>query len=363
VVPTTEQIYNAAGKGYDAIRDANVIIDPAHTAALADKIDAALKSAGYRNVPTNPGAAVMPLVDELRAPQSGKYVMGPNASVSQASTPADIEAVRKALNVAAKSPENRDAVRIAQNAIDEFYGSMPKDGSVVAGDASDLSNTVNTARANYAAAKKSDTIKGVDQAADLRSSGANSGANYDNSVRSRLATILLDPKKRRGFSSSELAQMEAIVRGNPVANLSRRLGNFMGGGGGLGHMLVTMLGAHMGGPIGAGIATAAGPAFKAIENAAVASKVQKLDEMIRAAAPAQADAATAARVRYAADKWAAAQTGAKAGDTLSLAKLEAASRGLAVVLQRNLGLDAQTMFGKLRELSPAQADSNSQQNR
>lgn len=365
VIPSREFIRGATARGYNAITGSDAIIDPAYTAAIADKTEAALKASGARPYANTPASGLFNIVDELRSPQSGKYIMDGQGNVTQAATPADLESIRRAAGEAYNG-QNGNAVRIAKNAIDDAYVNLPKSpGAVVSGDAEGLAQTAQDARANAQAGIKSDQIKGIDDAADLKSASANSGANYDNNVRRRVANLLLDAKKNNGggWSPDELDAMEGIVRGNPVANISRKLGNFLGGGGGLGHMLATGIGAHMGGAAGAMIANVAGPAFKGIENMAVAGKVRKLDEIIRAAAPAQADAATAARVKYAADKWGQAQAGARLGDAASLAKLEAASRGLAVTLQRNLGLDAQTMFGKLRELSPAQADSNSQQDR
>lgn len=364
VIPSTEQIANAAGKGYDAIRDSKVIIDPSHAGALADRIEGALKAEGYRPVTNTPGAGVFSIIDELRNPQSGHTLLGSDLKLSQASTPADIEAVRKALNVAGADPQARGAVAIAKNAIDDFYKTLPDSGAVVSGDASNLAGTAEQARANTAALKKSQTVTGVEEAADLRTAATNSGKNYDNAVRQRFATILSNPKLRRGFSPDELDQMENIVRGNIVGNTARRIGNVLGGGGGLGQAVATGIGAEAAGPMGAAGVSLLGSALKGIENASQARNVAKLDEMIRASAPAQVDAATAARVKFAADKWARAQSMAERSpvSVMALSKLEAASRGLAVALQRNLGVDAKEVFSRLGQLSP-NAQPRSEQDR
>ena len=40
--------------------------------------------------------------------------------------------------------------------------------------------------------------------------------------------ILSDPKQRSGFNQDEVLQMQRIVRGGPIQNLSRGLGNLLG---------------------------------------------------------------------------------------------------------------------------------------
>ena len=356
-------IRSAADLGYDAVRGSNVVINPDAAGVLANTIENRLIEAGYRPIANTPGQGVFSIVDELRNPLSNRQVIGPDLSVRTASTPADLEAVRKALNVAGADPKSRDAVRIATKAIDDFYRALPQvPGAVVSGDASKVATTIEQARANARAAIKSEQVTGVEEAAGLRTAATHSGQNYDNAVRQRFATILSNPKMRRGFTPDELAQMEKIVRGNVVGNISRRIGNLLGGGGGLGQAVASGMGAYAGGPVGAGVVSFLGTALKKVENLSQARNVAKLDEMIRAAAPATLDARTNARIRFAADKWARAQTAAgNAPTAVRLAQLEAAQRGLSLMLNRSLGLDAQNVFRSLQQLTPTRA--SDQQNR
>jgi hypothetical protein len=78
--------------------------------------------------------------------------------------------------------------------------------------------------------------------------------------------------------------MEKLVRGTSLGNVTRGIGNLLGGGGGLGALASAGTGFAAAGPAGAA-APAAGFLLKKLGNALTAKQARILDEMIRARAP------------------------------------------------------------------------------
>lgn len=151
-----------------------------------------------------------------------------------------------------------------------------------------------SANANYAAGKRSDLVKGIERAADLRAAAANSGQNTGNATRQRVASALLREKDVSGFSDAEKSALEGIVQGSRSANVTRAIGNYLGGGGGLGALSATGLGGAAGAAatgtpggaaIGAAIPPLLGAASKNISNRLTQSALNQADELIRMRSP------------------------------------------------------------------------------
>ena len=96
----------------------------------------------------------------------------------------------------------------------------------------------------------------------MQAASANSGHNLENALRQRMRSVLTSPKLSRGLNSDERSAIEGFVRGGPVTNVVRHIGNYLGGGGGLGHLITTGAGAAVAGVPGAIAAPAAGLALK-----------------------------------------------------------------------------------------------------
>jgi hypothetical protein len=155
---------------------------------------------------------------------------------------------------------------------------------VTKGDAAAFSRTVKEANANYSAAKHAETIDNKTIQAELRAAAANSGQTVANTVRQRIADILVNPKEQRGFTGEELGAMEKIVRGTAPQNAMRIAGNVMGGGGGIGAALVGGGSTLAAGPAGLAV-PAVGFALKSLSNKITLKQAEKLSEMIRTRAP------------------------------------------------------------------------------
>jgi len=256
--PSGEAIKTTAKAGFDTAKSSGAAVPAQDVSNLALQARQSLESAGFRDYLA---PKTFSALAELEKPPQGAV-----ASV------ADLHGIRRVLGKAATSPDatERSAASQVMVEIDKLL--------------STVSPELKTAVGNYAAAKRSDLVRGKLESADLNAASAHSGTNIDNSIRQQIRTVLTNPKLRRGFSKEELAQMEKIVRGTSAGNVIRATGNMLGGGGGLGAVISGAAGYGAAGPAGVA-APAVGYALKKAGNALTARQVAKLDEMIRARSP------------------------------------------------------------------------------
>lgn len=281
VAPTTEALKAAADAGYKSTAAAAVHYASPAVADMANTVQSSLNDKGILSVLAPKTHSIL---DDLQAVPAGDSTV-PFGS---------LEAARRAFGHAASdftNPTEQKAAKTAQNAIDDFVSSPP-DGSVVAGDASAAAGAVGDARANYAAAMRSNTLHGIEEKAELSAAAANSGQNTGNAIRQRVKSLLLNPKLSAGFSDDEIAALNQVVRGSPTNNAARIVGNLLGGGGGMHGGLFGIfgeqLGEHLAGPIGAVLGAAtplAGAVAKHVDNAATQKSLTLADEMVRKNSP------------------------------------------------------------------------------
>ena len=129
----------------------------------------------------------------------------------------------------------------------------------------------------------------------LRTDAAGSGMNLDNTTRSKLVSMLTSQggKGVRGFSDAEKDAIREIITGTPSKNALRRIGNLLGGGGGLGQTMVTALpaiavgssGAGVGPTIAAAIPGMVGALSKGATNRIARKGIGRLDDTIRKRSP------------------------------------------------------------------------------
>lgn len=155
--------------------------------------------------------------------------------------------------------------------------------------AEEAARLIKEARGNAAAGFRSDTITGIQGDAELRAAAANSGKNLGNAIRQRVAGLLIKDGGTRGYTPEEIAALESLVRGSRTANVTRDIGNLLGGGGGLGSAVYGLTGAvgAAADPRMAAIAALpfAGAASKATSNALSKSALNSIDDMIRMRSP------------------------------------------------------------------------------
>lgn len=211
-----------------------------------------------------------------------------------------LEGARRGFRNAGKdfnNPTDQMAASRLIQGLDEFVtGDAP--GSVVSGPAAAAREALQSARGNYAAGSRSEALTGADgnsiqRAAELRTAAANTGLNLDNSLRSRIASLLLDPRKVAGFSDAEKATLEQIAVGTGPRNAIRDFGNTFGGGGGIAGPLIGLgagastgsaSNALMGALVGVGL-PAAGRGARVTANRLTLRELTKADEAVRKRSP------------------------------------------------------------------------------
>ncbi|MEW9535714.1 hypothetical protein MRBLRC7O_000924 [Agrobacterium radiobacter] len=280
-VPSADDLYSAADDAYTAMRNSGVAYSGDAVRDFASSLKSGLDTEGFIAKVTPKTQSIL---DDLANPPEGAI-----ADIQ------GLQAARKAFGRIAQNfnePEEQAAAVRAIRGLDEFIGT-DNPAAVVAGTASDAANALKTANANFASAKRSDLLTGVERAADLRAAASNSGANTGNAIRQRVASALLKPKEIAGYSPDEIAALEKIVTGTPAQNATRYVGNMLGGGGGMGQMLTTAIGAGGGAAAGGGVGAAIGAAApiavgsgsKMISNALTRKALQTADEAVRSHSP------------------------------------------------------------------------------
>lgn len=273
-VPSIQQLKAAASAGYQSPEVSGLAIKSPAINNFSVTAQTALNDAG---IDANLAPKTFGILANLQKAPEGAVVTGKN-----------VQSLRRMFGHAASStdPTERLAAKNAIEALDSFLPNVAKD-DVLSGDMQAAAKTLEAARGNYSAAMHAETIDNKAIQAELRAAAANSGTNVANTVRQRMADILLKPAEQRGFTKEELAAMEKIVRGTPGQNLLRAGGNLLGGGGGLGSAVVGGIGglATTGiGGVGA-LAPVVGYTLKAITNKMTLKQADKLSEMIRSRAP------------------------------------------------------------------------------
>lgn len=249
--PTAEELKVAAEKGYDAVRNMGVDYKAESVAEMARNLKSNLEQDG--------------ILAEL-APNTHKFLDAlaspPEGSVANVS---GLEAARRAFGKVGQNfnnPTDQLAAGRAQRGLEDFLETAPPE-AVAAGSGEGVAKTLSDARGNYAAYKRSDKLDDTAWRADLAASSANSGTNLDNAIRQRVKSILFSDKQSSGFTPEELDILERIVRGSAPANTARKIGNLLGGGGGLGSMVASGIAAG-------GVGGASGsPLMGAISGAAI----------------------------------------------------------------------------------------------
>lgn len=224
--------------------------------------------------------------DDLLAPKTfGLLAKLQNAPAESVVTGNNLNTMRKMFGKAAGSIDDTEraaASRVIEG-LDDFMSRLTP-AQVISGDARAAAATLEQARGNWAAAKRSETVDRKITQAELRAAAANSGTNVANTIRQRVADIMINPAKQRGYSQAELGAMEQIVRGSTAENALRFGGNLLGGGGGLGAVTSAAVGGFATGGPGA-VAPIIGFALKALSNKITMSQADKLSELIRSNSP------------------------------------------------------------------------------
>ena len=279
-VPSADELLSAGGQQFDDLRALNVDYNPQKVAQFAQGLEELLYRRGF----TSENA---PRTSEILKSLRTIPKAGPDETVTAPLQSIDIK-ISQLNKVKPRDGDGTDmeAARLVRDGLSQFVQRNP-DGAAISGPAELAGSTMAAARGNYAAGKRSNTVGGIGESAELRAAAANSGQNLGNTIRGRMAT-LTDPQypmRARGFNAEEKELLEGIARGTIAQNATRNLGNLLGGGGGLGALASTTAGGMVGGVPGAIALPAAGMASKAASNAMTKRALKKVDEAIRRRSP------------------------------------------------------------------------------
>jgi hypothetical protein len=275
--PTIQELKTAAKADYDSPEVKGLVVKPDTIKNYGSTARADLNNQGFDE---NVAPKTFGILSKLDTIPAGATVTGDN-----------FNSLRKMLGKAAGSiePAEKAAASMAIEHLDNFIPSISA-GDVIAGDVTAAASKLEAARGNYSAAKQSEKIDQKLVAAETRAAAANSGMNVANTIRQRMADVVLNPKQARGLKPEEIEAAKAISEGTKVQNVARAAGNVLGGGGGLGSVAAGFAGSVAAGPLGA-LAPVAGFAIKALGNRLTIRQAEKLSEMIRSRAPLASSAA------------------------------------------------------------------------
>lgn len=276
VIPSVQELKTAGAEALQSPAIKTLEIKPTAISSWAQQTKSALNESGLDDTLAQ---GTHTILSKLEKAPEGAVVTGQN-----------ISSLRKTLSNASKEmqpngvpTQNAAAATQAMKSLDELIPSI-KPNDVLGGDLVAAVAKWNEGRANYSAGMHAASIDKEAIRAELRAAAANSGQNVANTVRQRMASLMIKPGGLNGFTQAERAMIEEIVRGSSSQNAVRTLGNAMGGGLGVGGTALGIGGAMAAGPAGAAIPFV-GYALKSLSNRMTLTQAAKLSEAIRSRAP------------------------------------------------------------------------------
>ena len=309
--PTREALKQATEAGYKRLEQLDVHYSSSAVEKMVTNLQNSLNKEGFISEMKGVGD-IHSLIGKLKGGPKGSSVRmkeldifrqrlgdiagSPKKQVQKAATKA-IDAIDDF--IASTNPSNLASRSAAR---DPGTGIVPQGFSFSSVDAAanralakEASGVILKARGNAAAGFRSDAINELRDIMRLRTAAANSGMNLDNTTRSKLVSMLTSKggKGVRGFSDAEKDAIREIITGTPSKNALRRIGNLLGGGGGLGQTMVTALpaigvgmsGAGVGPTIAAAIPGMVGALSKGATNRIARKEIGRLDDTIRRRSP------------------------------------------------------------------------------
>ena len=295
--PTREALQEATTAAYKEVAELDVKYTASAVEKMAKELESALNEKGYI-APITGG--VHDLIKTLKgAPENAYIKMG------------SLDAFRKVMGKLAGTGDDttKSAASEAIRVVDDFISAANPaslvdraasggQGVSVAGQsfaaadaaankslAERASQIILDARSNASAGFRADEITKLKDIMKLRSDSANSGMNLDNTTRSKLVSMLTNSggKGVRGFNDTEKQAIRQIIEGTPTKNALRRVGNMLGGGGGMGQTLATFgpAGGGAGSTVAAMVPGMIGALSKAASNRMANKEINQLSELIR----------------------------------------------------------------------------------
>lgn len=287
-VPSAEDLLKTAGDQFNQARDMNLVVKPDFAMNAANDMRDAIK--GFDPEAHKP---VFAAADRLEGLGSSSPGLPPTAVPMN-----EVENIRKQLVSLKTSPDAsvREAARKAITSLQDSQKAITA-ADVLSGDAPAYSKLVSDATGNWAAGKRSNTVMGKANLAQLNADTAGSGANVDNAYRQAIKQLVrpinndIVPKAQRlGFNNQEIDALNTAARGTTTGNIARYIGKgaptgivSAAGGLGVGHLA--------GGPLGAVAVPAVGYLAKKIGDLSTKRAVSAVDSLVRSRSPLAAQVA------------------------------------------------------------------------
>lgn len=268
--PVSEVARQAGNTAYQAVDDAGVVLKPEAMQRLIGKAKIDLAEWG---------------IDEVLQPGASRAIQRLAESGDENITLKGVEILRRIAGRVSnpQNPSDEQAAGKIIDHIDDFMESLTPD-DVLQGNADDAVALLKQARASWSEFRKAQMIEQAITRAEDRASTTGTGGNLVNSVRQNLRQILDSPKKSRGFTTAELAEIRKVVNGGPIENVARWLSTFAPSRGGANAWLALFAQSIPGG----GAIPAVGEVAHAVAKRGVLNEARKLPQIMasRVAAPA-----------------------------------------------------------------------------
>lgn len=218
--PTVDALADAKNAAYDTADQLGVKYTPQAYGGLVGQVDAA---AAAKNI------------SPTRHPKASSFIADMKARFANGASLTEMDQLRQEVR--------RDLIRNSDES-EQFFGEVILDeiddflakagpNSVSAGDPAAGNAAILAARKANTTLRKTETVEDAIYRANLNAASSGSGGNVNNTLRQAFKGILLNPKKRRGFTAEEIGVMEKIVETSKGEDAMRLLGKLAPSGNGL----------------------------------------------------------------------------------------------------------------------------------
>lgn len=216
VAPTTQDLRTLADLAFNKADKAGVIIHPQAFDELKQDVTHSLGEFGY-DPALQPG--IKPVLDRLDSA----------AANDVGTTLKGLMNIRRVAGHAASdvtNPSQQAAASHIIDHIDNFIQDLPeRPGALIGGDAGAAATATRQAMELWSRMRKSETIDRAMENARIKA-GRNDVPNIDRAMRAEISSILLNPRRSRGFTNYEKELMAKVAMGAPVQNFLRKVGKF-----------------------------------------------------------------------------------------------------------------------------------------
>ena len=283
LAPSADDLTRTANQAYKAADAAGVWYSPKAYQGLVDDIKQMASKGGSDDVLTpNINRAISVLEDAGKIKDTGQ-----NAAV----TLTRMDQLRQIVGQAASNAKGneRRLAKTIRDKIDDFVQTAgPKEA--IFGDPAAGAEALAAGRAAWTAKSKSRAVMKALDNAELATSRAGSGGNFDNAVRQAASSLYNNEKAMQFFSTEEKEALRKVVEGDVSRNVMRQVSKWFAptgsvssftGGGGVGAAVGTLTANPViGAAAGAG-AMALGHAARKGSDAAARSAMEGVDTLVR----------------------------------------------------------------------------------